>query len=213
MSFREHFLSRLEALPSRESFTFPPQALPDRYSAAAVLLAFWPVGEDGVQLVFTRRPDTLPSHPGQVSFPGGGMSSADDSPMQTAIREAREELGIDPAGVRIMGRLDDAWSFAGHHIIPYVGWLERAPELHPCPSEVEEVIVADVDVLMRPETTCTHTFQAESEILSTPAFRWEGGYVWGLTADILLELLLWVQCKPSGRGEARLQRMRSRLLR
>ena len=176
-----------------------------------MLLACWPEGDDGVRIVFTRRPETLPSHPGQVSFPGGRMDRADGSTVQTAIREANEELGIDPAQVHIMGRLDDAWSFAGHHIIPYVGWLERAPELRPCPSEVDEVIVADLEVLMRPETACTHTFRSESLTLSTPAFRWEGGYVWGLTADILLELLLWVQGESSGRGELRLERMRARL--
>ncbi|MBI2969803.1 MAG: CoA pyrophosphatase, partial [Gammaproteobacteria bacterium] len=142
VNFREHFYSRLTALASREPGIFPREALPASHQASAVLLPFWPAGETGVEVVFTRRPDHMPTHPGQVSFPGGRRHAGDASTAETALREAREELGIDPGLVTIMGRLDDAWSIAGHHVIPYVGWLDRRPALSPNPAEVAEVLLA-----------------------------------------------------------------------
>ncbi|MBI2993799.1 MAG: CoA pyrophosphatase [Gammaproteobacteria bacterium] len=207
MTFREFFFDRLEALGQRQPHTFAPDALPGEHRPAAVLMAFWPAGE-GVQTVFTKRPEHMPSHPGQVSFPGGRMHAGDASIEETALREAREELGIDPASVRIMGRLDDAFSIARHHVIPFVGWIEERPRLAPDADEVEEVIIADVETLLRPETHCLHEVTHNNVRYSTQAFRWDGGYVWGLTADILLELLLWVEGKPSNRGLIRFENLR-----
>jgi hypothetical protein len=107
-----------------------------------------------------------------------------------------------------MGRLDDAWSVAGHHVVPYVGWLPAPPRLVPNPAEVDEVLVADVGLLMRPESSCEHRTEQDGVTRATQAYRWESGYVWGLTADILLELFLWVEGKPSNRGHLRLKRIR-----
>lgn len=207
MNFREHFLQRLEALDQRQPHTFARESLPGEHRLAAVLLPFWPAG-DAVQTVFTKRPEHMPSHPGQVSFPGGRQHAADASMEETALREAREELGIEPATVRIMGRLDDAFSIAGHHVVPFVGWIEERPRLAPDADEVEEVIIADVEMLLRPETHCLHEVTRNNATYSTQAFRWDGGYVWGLTADILLELLLWVEGKPSNRGLIRFEHLR-----
>lgn len=207
MNFREQFLKRLEALDQRQPHAFPNEALPGDHRPAAVLLLFWPVGA-GVETVFTKRPEHMPSHPGQVSFAGGRQHAADVSLEATALRETQEELGIDPAGIRILGRLDDAFSIARHHVVPYVGWMEQRPRLAPDADEVEEVIVADVEMLLRPETNCLHEFTRNGVKHTTHAFRWDGGYVWGLTADVLLELFLWVEGKPSNRGQARFENLR-----
>ena len=165
-----------------------------------MLLAFWPEQDGSISMALTLRSDKLPSHQGQVSFPGGSMQAGDGSPVQTALREAREELGINPNEVHIMGRLDDAWSRFGFHVIPVVGWLEQRPTLIPDPDEVAEVIIADIETLMRPESSCMHKL-ADRE---SQAYRWDGGYVWGLTAEILLELFLWVRGVESNRRDARL---------
>jgi 8-oxo-dGTP pyrophosphatase MutT (NUDIX family) len=208
MDFQSHFLRRLEALSRRETQTFPAGTLPAHFSRAAVLLPFWPDGRGGVEVALTLRPDHMPSHPGQVSFPGGRLHPEDPTLEHTALREAREELGIDPALVRIMGRLDDAWSVAGHHVVPYVGWLEARPALRPNPDEVAEVMLVDVATLIRPENQYEHRIIHEGRERTTPGFRWSAeDYVWGLTADILLELLLWVQDRPSNRAALRMQRM------
>jgi 8-oxo-dGTP pyrophosphatase MutT (NUDIX family) len=211
-SFRELFLRRIEALPERQAQTIPRELLPPDHRAAAVLMLFWPGAGPGVDVIFTKRPEHMPSHPGQVSFPGGKQDPGDASVVATALRETHEELGIDPGRIRVMGRLDDAWSFAGHHVIPIVGWLDSAPEIAPDPAEVAEVLIADVETLLRPESACEHRVEYEGRLRTSHAFRWDGGYVWGLTADLLLELQLWVQGRPSNRAQIRIERMQ-RLLR
>lgn len=198
---------RLQALSGRETGTFPSDALPEARQSSAVLLLFWPAGESRVEVVFTQRPDHMPTHAGQVSFPGGRRHAEDKSAADTALREAREELGIDPGLVTVMGRLDDAWSIAGHHVIPYVGWLEKQPDFAPNPAEVEAILIGDVETLMRPEVSCEHRVDFAGKVRASHAFKWDGGYVWGLTADILLELLLWIEGKPSGRADLRLRRL------
>jgi 8-oxo-dGTP pyrophosphatase MutT (NUDIX family) len=210
MTFHQRFLERLLALKERELQTFPPESVPAGYLRAAVLLPFWPDGNGGVEVAMTLRPEHMPSHPGQVSFPGGRQHPADATLENTALREAREELGIDPSLVRVMGRLDDAWSIAGHHVVPYVGWLDRRPALDPHPGEVAEVMIVDVEPLLRPENQYEHRVVFNGVERFTPGFRWsEQDYVWGLTADILLELLLWVEGKPSNRAALRMQKLRT----
>lgn len=206
--FRQFFLQRLGALCDRSFQSFPPGMLPSEHRLAAVLVLFWPGPGASVRVVFTRRPEHLSCHPGQVSFPGGKQDPRDRTVVDTALREAREELGIDPGSVRVMGRLDDAWSVSGHHVIPVVGWSDVQPVFVPDPAEVAEVIVADVEMLMRPEIICQHRVERDGDVRTTHAYRWEGGYVWGLTAEILLELLLWLENKPSHRVEARLETLR-----
>ncbi len=204
MVFRDHFYSRLAALPERETFEFPQGVLPTGHKRAAVLLPFWPAGNDGVEIVFTRRPETMSSHAGQVSFPGGRVDPQDDSVAAAALRETHEELGIDPAAVKIMGRLDDAWSVAGHHVIPYIGWLEQRPQMVANEHEVAEIMIANVEILMQEEAACIHEHVMRGVTRQTQAFKWDQGYVWGLTADLLYELLLWVKSEPSQRGHMRL---------
>ena len=207
MSFTTRFRERLAALEERKPQTFPKHLFPRAYSRAAVLLLFWPGPDDAVEVIFTKRTETVSSHRGQVSFPGGVFHTGDDDMAATALRETREELGIDPGAVTIMGRLDDAYSIAGHHVIPYVGWTDKAPEMTINGSEVAEVIIADVRTLIRPEVNTTHTIDFLGKPRTTHAFDWDGGYVWGLTADMLREFLNWLNGEPCDRFERRLQKM------
>ena len=204
--FEAFFFERLSGLAGRIPHEFPQELIPTGHRPAAVLLMFWPVDSGSVEMVLTRRTEQVSSHRGQVSFPGGGVGD-DETYESAALRESYEELGIAPELVTIMGRLDDAWSRNGHHVIPYVGWLEKRPAVTPNPREVAEVIFADMETLLRPESACEHRVQVDGEWHTTQAFRWDGGYVWGLTADLLLELLLWIQGVPSNRGPLRQQRM------
>ena len=207
MSFTSQFRKRLSALKERQPRTFPEHLFPRAYSRAAVLLLFWPGADDAVEIVFTKRTETVSSHRGQVSFPGGVFHGADDDLAATALRETREELGIDPGVITIMGRLDDAWSIAGHHVVPYVGWTDWAPEITANADEVAEVFTADVRELSRPEVNTTHTVEFRGKPRMTHAFDWDGGYVWGLTADMLREFLNWLNDEPCNRFERRLQKM------
>ena len=207
MSFNTWFQERLSALDEREPQTFPERVLPEKYSRAAVLILFWPGPDDAIEVVFTKRTETVSSHRGQVSFPGGVFHAGDEDMAATALRETQEELGIDPGAVTIMGRLDDAWSIAGHHVIPYVGWTGAAPGISANSNEVAEVIIADVRVLLRPEVNTTHTIDFLGKARTTHAFDWDGGYVWGLTADMLREFLNWLNGEPCDRFRRRLEKM------
>ena len=210
MNFRQHFYKRLQLLSERDAVEFPSDMLPVDYKPAAVLLCFWPAGEEGVEVVMTKRTHNVSSHQGQVSFPGGRVDETDLSHEAAALRETWEELGIEPRLVRVMGRLDDAWSRYGHHVIPYVGWLDKPPHLKPNPDEVAEVLIADMETIMQPSAERNHKFvlpTAGDKPHMAKAFEWEGGYVWGLTADLLLELILWIREEPSARGKLRMERM------
>lgn len=210
MDFKNQFFERLEKLPERQPLKFPKNDIPANYKPASVLLGFWPMEDDRVELVLTKRSYKLSSHSGQVSFPGGRVD-AGETYEQAALREVHEELGIQPDSVRIMGRLDDAWSRFGHHVIPFVGWLDERPKITPNPHEVAEVLIADMETIMRPEAEKDHKVvfpKGDKNTHIVTAFEWEGGYVWGLSADLLLELILWIRDEPSNRGKVRLQRMR-----
>lgn len=113
---------------------------PKRYSIgarAAVLVPVHPA-PDGLQLLFTKRPDTLRAHPGQVSFPGGRIEEGDVDERHTALREANEELGIEAADVRVVGQLDDVVTGTGYSVTPIVGVLDRMPVLRPNAEEVAD---------------------------------------------------------------------------
>ena len=209
--FDDYIYARLQRLPERELIEFPPGCLPAHFQPAAVLLCCWPTADHRVEVVLTRRSTSLSSHQGQVSFPGGRVDDQDPSFAAAALREAWEELAIDPAHVAIMGRLDDAWSRHGHHVIPYVGWMDTRPVMQANPAEVDEVLIADLQTLMLPGSERRHEVPGDGKAGQTHvtrAFAWQGGYVWGLTADLLYELILWLRGQPSNRGRQRLQRIR-----
>jgi 8-oxo-dGTP pyrophosphatase MutT (NUDIX family) len=113
---------------------------PKRYNIgarAAVLVPIHP-HKDGLELLFTKRPDSLRSHPGQVSFPGGRIDPGDKDERAAALREANEELGIEAADVRVIGQLDDVVTGTGYSVTPIVGVLERMPVLRPNAVEVAD---------------------------------------------------------------------------
>src|SRR5262249_6936031 len=113
-------LEQIEAVVSRHT----PQRYPELGRSAAVLVPILP-RPDGVHLLFTKRSERLPTHRGQVSFPGGSVDAADASVQMAALREAQEEVGLDPLHVRVLGQLDDVPTFVtGFVISPIVGVVD-----------------------------------------------------------------------------------------
>ncbi|CAN5670047.1 CoA pyrophosphatase [soil metagenome] len=151
--------------------------------AAAVLVPV--VGQPEPTLVLTLRTETLSSHRGQVSFPGGSLDAPDEPPETAALREAREELGLDPAMVRVLGELDSIETFvSGYVVTPIVGWIERAPPLRPNPAEVARVLHVPVARLTQ-EIHRGPGFSHDGRTYPTEAWVHAGDVIWGVTARIL----------------------------
>jgi 8-oxo-dGTP pyrophosphatase MutT (NUDIX family) len=165
---------------------------------AAVLIPI--VGSPEPTLVFTVRTDTLPSHKGQISFPGGSIDPEDASPEAAALRETHEELGIDPHAIRILGRLDSVPTFVSGYVIhPIVGWMDALPHLTPNSAEVASVMqvpLADLSDEIRAEPGTAHG----GRTYPTEAWVWNDNVIWGATARIVR---LFLECLGSaGLGAA-----------
>lgn len=176
----DDFRSRLQAaLRAR-----PGKHLPvDDARDAAVLIPFV-AGEDP-QLLFTVRTESVSSHKGQISFPGGSIDAADESARAAALREAGEEIGVEPSDVEILGELDSLHTFvSGFVVTPVVGWLKGKPSLRPNPTEVKEVLsipVSELGETMRKEPG----FSYGGRTFPTEAWVWNGHVIWGVTARIV----------------------------
>jgi 8-oxo-dGTP pyrophosphatase MutT (NUDIX family) len=140
-------------------------------------------------LIFTVRTDTLSSHKGQISFPGGSIDPGDASAEAGALRETQEELGLDPSTVRVLGELDSFPTFvSGYVVTPFVGWLETEPTLVPNPAEVAEVLRVPIDELAE-DIRREPGFEYGGNNYPTEAWVWQGHVIWGVTARIIRQFL------------------------
>jgi 8-oxo-dGTP pyrophosphatase MutT (NUDIX family) len=156
---------------------------------AAVLLPLygWP-GEPG--LVFTERRADLRRHAGEISFPGGRRDDADTDLAATALREAHEEIGLDPAQVELGEELPTTGTFVtGYRIHPFIGRIPhpRDLDLVPNPTEVETVLTFSLDVLR--EGYGMRRLVRRGVPIHTPTYEVEGHMIWGATARIVGDLL------------------------
>ncbi len=181
----QDFFARLrEHLHRSPSKTFEAPGL--QLKEAAVLAPlFWRDGEPFAYL--TRRPMTLRTHPGQISFPGGGREAGDVTPLHTALRETREELGISPDDVDVLGLLGAMPTVTSYWVTPFVGVVPHDVHLTPNPVEIEEVMAAPLWRLRREKR---HLYQADRDV-----FVWDDGQhvVWGATWRMLGQLLEHVE--------------------
>jgi 8-oxo-dGTP pyrophosphatase MutT (NUDIX family) len=156
---------------------------------AAVLIPIIATPEPTV--VFTVRTDTLPSHQGQNSFPGGSTDPGDPSAIETALRETNEEIGLDPSAVEVLGQLDTFPTFvSGFVVTPVIGWLEAEPELRPNPAEVAAILhvpLGELNESIRSEAGFSH----QDMTYPTEAWVWQDNVIWGVTARIVRSFL-WV---------------------
>jgi 8-oxo-dGTP pyrophosphatase MutT (NUDIX family) len=160
-----------------------------RGTQAAVLVAIygWPQ-EPG--LIFTERRADLRRHAGEISFPGGRQDPGDADLAATALREAQEEIALEPEAVELAGALPPVSTFVtGYRVHPYVG-LVSAPEslgLQPNPGEVETVLTFSLERL-RAGYEMRRLIRRGVPI-HTPTYEVEGHLIWGATARILSDLL------------------------
>jgi len=156
---------------------------------AAVLLALygWPA-EPG--LIFTERRADLRRHAGEISFPGGRQDPDDADLAATALREAEEEIALDPAAVSLAGALAPVSTFvSGYRVHPFVGTVADPLELglEPNPTEVETVLTFSLEILR--EGYAMRRLIRRGIPLHTPTYEVDGALIWGATARILADLL------------------------
>ncbi len=189
-----------EALPP--GFERRPIAEGVRVAHAAVLVSLYPRAGDGrILFPMIRRPDGIEPHAGQVGLPGGAREHGEDS-IRCALREAHEEVGIDPVQVEVLGRLTPITiPVSCYRVETIVGWVAAPPRFVIQESEVLKVVLADPQRLANEGPTAFVDRVAEGRRLRFPAYAVEGERVWGATALILAEFLqVWRTASgPHGR--------------
>jgi len=160
-------------------------------TCAAVLMPLaWRDGE--WHLLFTRRTNDVEHHKGQVSFPGGGCDAQDATPEQTALREAREEIGLEPEDVRLLGRLNEMVTITRYRVTPVVGVIPWPYDFRLSTVEVERVFSIPLTWLAQPANWEAHHFTPEGAPRSFPVISYhlyDGEILWGASARIAQDFL------------------------
>jgi 8-oxo-dGTP pyrophosphatase MutT (NUDIX family) len=197
----EHTLAALRAaLPQippekvgRDEYAAYPEMRPPGQAAPIAAAVLIPViardaSEGGPTLLFTRRTEHLARHSGQISFPGGRSEESDLSAVETALRETREETGIEPALVSIAGFLPRYLTGTGFDIVPVVGVLAPDFALAPDAQEVAEIFEVKLAYFTDPANVRETDRQMAGRARRIQVFEPDGRYIWGITAALLLDL-------------------------
>jgi 8-oxo-dGTP pyrophosphatase MutT (NUDIX family) len=157
---------------------------------SAVLAALYDDADGLATVVLTRRSAHLRSHRGEVSFPGGGREPGDADLRATALREAHEEVDLEPAAVELIGELDHLQTVTSRsYIVPFVGALADRPELRASPDEVEAIRYVTLAELLDPAIYRQERWGLPPLEHPISFFELDGDTVWGATAGMLRNLL------------------------
>lgn len=167
---------------------FDPVVLASLPLIAAAVLVPLVLRETGMTVLLTQRTAHLRDHAGQISFPGGRCEEQDASPVETALREAQEEVGLDPAQVEVLGRLPEYRTGTGFSIIPVVGLVHPPLNLKLDDFEVAEAFETPLGFLLDSANHQRHSVEYQGALREYYAMPWEGYYIWGATAGILVSL-------------------------
>ncbi|MBP1852570.1 CoA pyrophosphatase [Rhizobium halophytocola] len=144
--------------------------------------------QDAPRVILTQRTATLRKHSGQISLPGGGIDDTDASPEEAALREAEEEIGLDPALVEPLARLPVYLAGSGFRIVPVLSLIKPGFSLKPNPDEVAEVFDVPLSFLMDPDNHRQESRMWQGRVRHIYAMPYGERYIWGITAGILRTL-------------------------
>jgi 8-oxo-dGTP pyrophosphatase MutT (NUDIX family) len=168
---------------------FPPPGTDSRRAAVLVPML---AESDGLHIVYTVRKDDLQDHAGQISFPGGSMDPSDASLLETALREAEEEIDLSRDLVEIVGELEEMYiPPSNFRVSPFVGLLPPEAEMVLAPDEVEEIFTVSLDELLSPKTFRRVLWRRDGRDYEVPVFAVEDSRreIWGATAAMTAALL------------------------
>ena len=165
----------------------PPNPVP-----AAVLVALVDRPE-GLTVLLTQRASQLAKHAAQISFPGGRLEDSDADMASAALREAREEIGLDPARVRVFGYLPDHLVISGFRVTPVLSLVTPPFDIVPNPAEVAEVFEVPVSHVFDARNHKARLRRVGDEDMLLFDIPWEGHSIWGATAGMLLTFVRMVQ--------------------
>jgi 8-oxo-dGTP pyrophosphatase MutT (NUDIX family) len=159
------------------------------YRQAAVLLPLYET-PDGPHFVLTKRTELVPTHKGQISFPGGGFQDGDGDLLVTALREAEEEIGLHRSDVTVVGTLDDTVTAASAHVVrPFVGFVPHPYPFRLDPFEIERLVHVPLRPLLEPNCFREEIWERDGRPHSVYFFEYDGQTIWGLTARILRQFV------------------------
>jgi 8-oxo-dGTP pyrophosphatase MutT (NUDIX family) len=175
------------AVPEHSAPLLP--SFPDA-RVSAVLIALVD-GVDGPEVLLTRRSMEMRTHRGEISFPGGRLDPG-ETPMETALREAHEEVGLDPSIPRVVGELEHLNTIVSlSYIVPIVSVLDHRPELEPRTAEVDRVLWTPISELTRSGTYRLERWGSPPMDRPLHFFELDDETVWGATAHMLVDLLTY----------------------
>ncbi|OIQ92908.1 putative nudix hydrolase NudL [mine drainage metagenome] len=144
--------------------------------------------DSGLTVLLTQRTAHLRDHPGQISFPGGRCEESDTSVVATALREAQEEVGLDPVRTEVLGLLPEYRTGTGFSIMPVVALVRPPLNLKLDDFEVAEAFETPLAFLLDPANHQRHSMESQGGRREYYAMPWEGYYIWGATAGMLVSL-------------------------
>lgn len=156
---------------------------------SSVLLLIFPDG-DRLFTCLMKRPVTMKHHPGQISLPGGQLEKEDISAQMAALREAREEVGIDPNEIEMLGKLSDLYvEVSRFSIQPFIAWADKKPEFMLNSGEAERLIFFPISDFVENELISETLIDTLTGSLTIRYYPLDGEIIWGATAMILSELI------------------------
>lgn len=184
--------AQLRFAPTPQRAGWKPGHFPADARLAAALLLLYP-GKNGISIPLTVRASGLRRHAGQISLPGGAIDKG-ETLAQAALREAKEEVALDPATVRIVGELTPVHVIvSGFTLHPVVGVSDQAPSFTPAAHEVDEVLEVTLAHLQDASRIRRGTHTREGVAIEYPYFDLLGRQVWGATAMVLGEFICLLQ--------------------
>lgn len=159
------------------------------FRQAAVLLPLYQSGV-GPHLILTKRTEEVPTHKGQIAFPGGGFEEGDGDLLATALRETQEEIGLEPGAVEIIGTLDDTVTVTSRHVVrPFVGFVPHPYSYRLDPFEIERLIHLPILPLLSGAPFREEIWERDGQPVVVYFYEYDGDTIWGLTARILKQFM------------------------